>query len=89
MQSLKTIRHAKGFSLRTLGERAGVSYVTLARIEAGIYDPRLSTLRKVAKVLKVTVAQIIGEQPFHLNKGGSHGTDQAKGRVVRRVSRSR
>lgn len=70
--------------MRKLGEQAGVSYVTIARIEAGIYDPRLSTLRKVASVLKVTVAQVIGDQPF--NKGGSHGTNQTKGRVVRRVS---
>jgi transcriptional regulator with XRE-family HTH domain len=86
MKSLKVIRQAQGISLRKLGEQAGVSYVTLARIEAGIYDPRLSTLRKVARVLKVTVAQVIGDQPFK-PKGGSHGTDQKKRRVVRGVSR--
>ena len=86
MKSLKAIRLSQGVSLRKLGEQAGVSYVTIARIEAGIYDPRLSTLRKVASALKVTVAQVIGDQPFN-QKGGSHGTDQTKGRVVRRVSR--
>ena len=74
--------------MRKLGEQAEVSYVTLARIEAGIYDPRLSTLRKVARALKVTVAQVIGDQPFK-PKGGSHGTNQTKGRLVRRVSRRR
>ena len=64
-----------------------MSYVTLARIEAGIYDPRLSTLRKVAKALQVTVAQVIGDQPFNPKGGSKHGTNQTKGRVVRGVSR--
>lgn len=91
MKSLKAIRNAQGISLRRLGEQAGVSYVALARIEAGIYDPRLSTLRKVAKALgkNVTVAQVIGDQPFKPKGGPKHGTDQTKGRVVRGVSRSR
>ena len=89
MKSLKAIRNAQGLSLRKLGEQAGVSYVALARIEAGIYDPRLSTLRKVARVLKVTVAQVIGDQPFKPKGGPTHGTNQTKGRVVRGVSRRR
>ena len=88
MKSLKVIRQAQGVSLRKLGEQAGVSYVTLARIETGIYDPRLSTLRKVARVLKVTVAQVIGDQPFKQG-GKSDGTHKTKGRVVRGVSSSR
>ena len=83
MKSLKVIRQAQGVSLRKLGEQAGASYVTLARIETGIYDPRLSTLRKVARVLKVTVAQVIGDQPFTPKGGKSDGTHKTKGRVVR------
>ena len=89
MKSLKVIRQAQGVSLRKLGEQAGVSYVTLARIETGIYDPRLSTLRKVARVLKVTVAQVIGDQPFKPKGGPHYGTDETKRRVVRSVSRRR
>jgi len=78
LKSLRRIRQLNQLSLRVLGERARVSYVTLARIETGIYDPRLSTLQKLAKALKVTVAQVIGDQPF--TKGGkSDGTDKKKG----------
>ena len=66
---------------------AGVHYISLIRLEAGTFDPRLSTLRKLAQALEVSVCALI-DQP-QLNKGGSHGTDQAKRRVVRRVSRSR
>ena len=40
---------------------AGVHYVSLARLEAGAFDPRLSTLRKLAKALRVPVADLLGE----------------------------
>jgi transcriptional regulator with XRE-family HTH domain len=68
MLRLRTIREGKGVSLRALKKRSGVAVATVARIEAGGYDPRLSTLRKLAKALGVTVAELIGEQS--LKKGG-------------------
>ena len=88
MKRLRSIRTQQGLSLRTLGERSGVHYVSLARMEAGTLDPRLSSVQRLAKALGVSVSELIGEQPT--TKGGkSHGTYQTKGRVVRRVSRSR
>lgn len=62
MTRLRAIREGKGVSLRALKASSGVAVATLARIEAGGYDPRLSTLRKLAKALGVTVAELIGEQ---------------------------
>ena len=86
MKRLRAMRTAQGLSLRTLGDLSGVHYVTLAKMEAGQLDPRLSSVQRVAKALGVSVSELIGEQP-QTNKGGkSHGTDQTKGRVVRRVS---
>jgi transcriptional regulator with XRE-family HTH domain len=38
-----------------------MSYVALYRLESGKTDPRLGTLQKLAKALKVTVAELIGE----------------------------
>ena len=38
-----------------------VSFVTIARLEAGKYDPRLSSLRLLAKALKVKVSQLLGD----------------------------
>lgn len=67
MTRLRAIREGKGVSLRGLKKTSGVAVATLARIEAGGYDPRLSTLRRLAKALKVTVAELIGERP---NRGG-------------------
>lgn len=62
MLGLRQIRDGKGVSLRVLAKLAGVGVATLARIEAGGYDPRLSTLRRIAKALGVTVAELIGER---------------------------
>ena len=61
MTRLRAIREGKGVSLRVLKKMSGVAVATLARIEAGGYDPRLSTLRRLAKALSVTVAELIGE----------------------------
>jgi len=55
-------------SLRALKEASGVAVSSLARFEAGEGDPQLSTLRKLAKALRVTVAELIGEKPY--KKGG-------------------
>jgi len=68
MKRLKEWREKRGLSLRKLAEMSGVHYVTLARLEAGKLDPQLSTLLKLTKALKVTMAKLIGERPP--KKGG-------------------
>lgn len=68
MTNLRAIREGKGVSLRALKAMSGVAVATLVRIEGGGYDPRLSTLRKLAKALAVSVAELIGEKP--VKKGG-------------------
>ena len=86
MEQLRKLRLERGLSLRTLGVMAGVHAVSLVRLEGGKFDPRLSTLRKLAQALEVSVCDLI-DQPQ--TKGGSHGTDKKKGRVVCGVSSSR
>lgn len=68
MTKLRAIRERKGVTLRMLANMSGVALATLVRIEGSGYDPRLSTLRKLAKALEVSVAELIGEQL--LKKGG-------------------
>jgi len=58
---LTRIRETQGYSLRALAAKVSMSYVALYRLECGEADPRLGTLRKLAKALKVTVAELIGE----------------------------
>ena len=69
MLRLREIREGKGVSLRALKKASGVAVSSLARFEAGQVDPQLSTLRKLAKALNVTVAELIGERSFK-KKGG-------------------
>ena len=68
MLRLRAIRERKGVSLRALKKMSGVAVSSLARFEAGQGDPQLSTLRKIAKALNVTVAKLVVERP--INKGG-------------------
>ena len=44
-----------------MADKVGMSYVALFRLESGLTDPRLGTLRRLAKALGVTVADLIGE----------------------------
>jgi transcriptional regulator with XRE-family HTH domain len=47
--------------LRALKAATGVAVSNLQKLEAGQGDPQLSTLRRLAKALKVSVADLIGE----------------------------
>jgi transcriptional regulator with XRE-family HTH domain len=61
MKRLRLIREKRGLSLRALKKASSVAVSNLARYEAGQGDPRLGTVRKVAKALGVSVADLIGE----------------------------
>ena len=56
---LKQWREKRGLSLRELGERSGVHYVTIVKMEAGRLDPQLSTLLKLCKALNITLNQLV------------------------------
>lgn len=55
---LAALRMSRGFSQRALAERLGTSQSRLSRIESGLDDPRLSTVRKLADALSVDVSTI-------------------------------
>ena len=61
MLPLRALRQRRCLSLRELKRLSGVAVSALAKFEAGEGDPQLSTLRKLAKALNVTVAELIGE----------------------------
>lgn len=56
---LKQLREAKGLTQETLAKRARVSRAYLARLEMGRHDPPLSRLRKLAKALRVDIAELV------------------------------
>ena len=61
MHRLAVWRKKRGLSQRALAKVAQVSYVTIARLETDRFDPRLSTLRQLAKALKVRVRDLVDD----------------------------
>ena len=57
---LKKIRQQRKLTQGELAERAGVTREYVARLEAGRYDPSLSTIERLAKALRVKVNDLIG-----------------------------
>ena len=58
-KTLKKLRTAKKLSQAALADRAGLSREYVNKIEAGRYDPPLSTINALAKALKVDVAKLL------------------------------
>ena len=56
---VKRLRAAQGLTQEGLAHRAKVSVGYIARLETGHYDPKLSTLRKLAKALGVPVTALL------------------------------
>lgn len=60
LKNLKTFRKKKGWSQEKLAREAGISYQTLIKIEQGrIKNPKLETLIKLAKALKISLDRLI------------------------------
>jgi XRE family transcriptional regulator, fatty acid utilization regulator len=58
-RTLKRLRRQRGLTQQALAVKAGVSLGYLSRLEVDMHDPRLSTLRKLAKALGVPVAELV------------------------------
>ena len=58
---LKRIRERKGLSQRALAAKAKMSVTYLCNVENGKADPSLSTLRRLARALRVKVVNLLDE----------------------------
>jgi transcriptional regulator with XRE-family HTH domain len=56
---LKMLRMAQGVSQQTLAKKAGITREYVSKLEAGRYDPTISVVQRLAKALKVTVAELV------------------------------
>jgi len=56
---LKQRRKQQEMSQQTVADKVGITREYLARLEAGVHDPTLSVVRRLAKVLKVNVAELV------------------------------
>ena len=58
-RKLKYWRKRRGLSQEELAKRADVGRSYLARLETARHDPTLSTLKKLAKALRVKVGRLL------------------------------
>ena len=56
---LRKLRQTRKLSQAALASRAGFSREYVNKIEAGRYDPPLSTLNTLAKALRVKVEELV------------------------------
>ena len=63
ISSIKAARIALGWSQPDLAARSGVSLVAIARLEAGMVSPRLSTLSKLKEALTAAGVRIVDNEP--------------------------
>jgi transcriptional regulator with XRE-family HTH domain len=59
--NLKRQRIRKALTQEELARQAGLTTASVARIERNETEPRMSTLRKLAKALDLDPAELVGE----------------------------
>ena len=62
LRALRTTRERQFLTQADLAKRSGVSRVTINRIEQQLLEPRFSTIRKLARALKVEPAELVGAE---------------------------
>lgn len=58
-RNLKRAREMRGWSQETLGQEAGLHSTEIGRLERGDREPRLSTIARLARALKLTAADLV------------------------------
>lgn len=61
MNKLRQIRRSKDISQEELAKALGVTQGAVSGWERGSWNPTLETLRKISRVLKCTVEELIGD----------------------------
>lgn len=83
---LKELRKQRGISQDVLGRASGLSRVTLAAIERGASNARLSNLEQLAKALDVDVLDLFVERPANEQRPN---VDDCGLRIAKNVNRLR
>ena len=61
---IRAIRHRQKLTLKMLAKKAGgMSYTFLSNVETGKADPSLSTLKRLATALGVSVSELVKDPP--------------------------
>ncbi len=64
--TIRRLRKKKGLTLQALARQAGLGFLTLQRLETGRQpNPRLQTLRAIARELDVPLTTLFVEEDTH------------------------
>ncbi len=58
-KNIKEARKKRGLTQEALARQAGFTVSYIGRLEIGKHEPPLSTLARLAKILRVTLAQLV------------------------------
>lgn len=59
-KNIKKYREKKRLTQEALARKANISYNTIIKLETGgIRDPRMSTIKKIAKALEVSINELL------------------------------
>lgn len=57
---VKALREANGWSQEELADRAGMHRTYVSAVERAVRNPTLTVIERIAKALKVTIAELFG-----------------------------
>jgi len=60
-ENLRRIRRMKDYTMKDLSNLTLIDEYTISLCEANLYDPTLSQIISLARTLKVSVSELIGE----------------------------
>jgi transcriptional regulator with XRE-family HTH domain len=67
-KKIKHLRKEKGMNAKDLAKQASISYGMLSLLESGSTQGSVETLRKISKVLDITLAQLFTEEDINYSK---------------------
>lgn len=59
MKKIKSIRVLKDVKQKDMAQKLGVSPQYLSRLESGRIDLKLSTLKRIAEILEVSISELV------------------------------
>lgn len=89
---LRTLRERKGWSLRQLSEKCGLSINAISRIERGENSPTVTSLTRLAEALSIPITDFFLEKPkksIEFIKSGTGIHSENNGVTVEQLGRGR
>ncbi|MED0736196.1 helix-turn-helix transcriptional regulator [Aneurinibacillus thermoaerophilus] len=68
MKKVRMVRNSKDMTQNELADKAGIAQAYLSEIETGKTIPSIPVLRRIAKALGITVAELLDDETNSLRR---------------------